>query len=80
MTATYVPLSPPPSLNGSPTSATQGVWLVQGKKANKTFRSALSLHRETANLSEDKAKDDTKIDIESHVSQEAGYHGTTDKR
>lgn len=30
------------------------VWFVQGKKANRAFRSALALHREDASLQEEK--------------------------
>lgn len=36
------------------------VWFVQGKKANKNFRSALALHRENATIQEtDGEKDDS---------------------
>lgn len=51
-----MPLTPPstpplaPQRNGLPTQ----VWFVQGKAANKAFRTALSLHRENATLSENK--------------------------
>jgi len=36
------------------------VWFVQGKEANKNFRSALALHRENATLQEtDEHQDDS---------------------
>lgn len=81
MSATYVPLTPPPSLDGSPPSSTQGVWLVQGKKANKAFRSALSLHREEANLSEETvSENDPKVNTQCNVTQEEGHHDLADQR
>lgn len=47
------------------------VWFVQGKKANKEFRSALSLHRENATLSE---KDVEQADPQPDVNKEEGQH------
>jgi len=35
------------------------VWFVQGKKANKNFRSAFAVHRENATLQETEQEDDS---------------------
>lgn len=54
---------------------TTQVWFVQGKAANKAFRSALQLHRENATVGENKENippethDDQKGDPEHDQSQ-----------
>jgi len=55
---------------------TTRVWFVQGKANNKAFRTALSLHRENADLSEANKenippKDDKKKDSEHDQREEA---------
>lgn len=66
---------PNPDLQHGFSSPTQ-VWFVQGKKNNKAFRTALSLHRENADLSEANKEnippeDDKKKDPEHDQCKEA---------
>lgn len=70
--AVLVPLAPPNSPK-SDHGVSQAVWFVQGKKANKAFRSALSLHRENATLSEVQSKDDEKAGPQHDGTEEEGH-------
>lgn len=70
--AVLVPLAPPNSPK-SDHGVSQAVWFVQGKKANKAFRSALALHRENATLSEVQGQDHEKAGPQHDQSQEAGH-------
>lgn len=59
--------------NGIPTQ----VNLVQGKKANKAFRTALALHRENATLQEKSLSDDKENEQQTNsqrvIAKEEGY-------
>jgi len=65
-------MTQPESENGKQTVRETQVWWVQGKKANKDFRSALSFHRENATLSETGSNE--KADPEHDVYEEEGHH------
>lgn len=65
------PLSPKSEHGVRPTT----VWFVQGKKANKAFRSALALHREETSISETHLPKthDEKENPQHDVPEKAGY-------
>ena len=53
------------------------VWFVQGKKANKDFRSALALHRQEATLYE--ARNVNKVNPEQDEPQETQHNVAVDE-
>lgn len=70
--STQTPITPPQSPKADHGVRPTEIWFVQGKKANKAFRTALSLHREDASLSEDLPKThDEKENPEHDVPKEA---------
>lgn len=70
--AELVPLAPPNSPKAED-GVSPAVWFVQGRKANKAFRSALALHREDATLSEVQGTHDEKADTQHDVPKEEGH-------
>lgn len=56
--ATHPDESQNPAQHATETAKPTEVWFVQGKKANKNFRSALAIHRENATLTETDGKKD----------------------
>lgn len=83
--STQSPLTPPQSPISEHGVRPTTVWFVQGKKNNKAFRTALSLHRENCTLSENKENippeaHDKEKDTGCDESQEAGHHAGVHER
>lgn len=71
------PLTPPQSPISEHGVRPTSVFFVQGKKANKAFRSALALHRQNAQENLEallpREEDDSQANPQPHVDKEEGH-------